>query len=52
MNIRPKYSGFVSAIQKDWKNEITNLTEAILQIIRYFKLLEDTEKHKSVFSTL
>ncbi len=48
MNIGLEYSGLISAIQKNWKDEITNLAEAILQIIRHFKSMEGTEKHKSV----
>ncbi len=48
MNIGPEYSGLVSAIQKDWKDETTNLAEAIVQIIRHFKFMEGTEKYKSV----
>lgn len=30
INIGPEYSGLLSAIQKDWKDETTNLAEAIL----------------------
>ena len=40
INIGPEYSGLVSAIQKDWKDETTNLAEAILQIIRHFEFME------------
>lgn len=34
----------VSAIQKDWKDENTNLAETILQIIRHFEFMERNEK--------
>ena len=51
MNIGSEYSALVSAIQRDWKDETTNLAEAILQIIRHFKFMEGTEKHKSVLQT-
>lgn len=30
MNIRMEYSALVSAIQKNWKDDITNVVEAIL----------------------
>lgn len=48
MNIGPEYSAFVSTIQKNWKDETTNLAEAVLQIIRYFKFTEGTKKGKSI----
>ncbi len=51
MNIGLEYSGLISAIQKDWKDDTINLAEAILQIIRHFEFLEGTEKHKSVLQT-
>lgn len=51
INIGPKYFRLVSAILKNWKDETTNLVKAILQIIRYFKFIEDTKKDKSGFST-
>lgn len=48
MNIGIKYSAFVLAIQKNWKVEITNLAETMLQIIRYFEFIERNEKNKVV----
>lgn len=51
MNIGLKYSGVVSAIQKDQEDEITNFAKAILQIIRHFKFIEGTQKHKLVLQT-
>ena len=44
MNIGADYSALVSAIQKDWKNETTNLAEAVLQIIRHFEFMEGNKK--------
>ncbi len=46
MNIGMKYSALVSAIQKDRKDENTNLAEAILQIIRHLELMEKNKKAK------
>lgn len=51
MNIGLKYSALMSLIEKNWKDETTNLTEAMLYIIRHFKFMEDTEKGKSVLHT-
>lgn len=52
MNIGSEYSALVSAIQKDWKDETTNLAETVLQTIRHFEFMEGTtEKGKSVFQT-
>lgn len=48
MNIGLKYSALVSIIQKDWKDKTNNLAEVMLNIIRHFKFMEDTEKGKSV----
>ncbi len=39
INIRTEYSALISAIQKNWKDEMTNLTETVLQIIRHFKFM-------------
>lgn len=44
MNIRVDYSALISAIQKDWKDETTNLAKAVLQIIRYFEFMKENEK--------
>ncbi len=46
MNIRVEYSALVPSIQKDWKDENTNLAEAVLQIIRHFEFMEGNEKAK------
>ncbi len=46
MNIGVEYLALVSSIQKDWKDENTNLAEAILQIIRHFEFMEGNEKAK------
>ncbi len=48
MNIGTKYSALVSAIQKDWKDETTNLMEIVLQIIRHFEFMEENEKSNKV----
>lgn len=48
MNIGTKYSALVLAIQKNWKDEITNLAETELQIIKHFELIEENEKNKVV----
>lgn len=40
MNIGSGYSALVSVIKKDWKDETTNLTETVLQIIRHFQFME------------
>lgn len=52
INIGSKYLVLMSAIQKDQKDETTNFTEAVLQIIRHFKFIKDTKKGKSVLQTL
>ncbi len=46
MNIGLEYSALVPSIQKDWKDENTNLAEAVLQIIRHFEFMEGNEKAK------
>ncbi len=46
MNIGTKYLALVSAIQKDWKDETTNLAEAVLQIIKHFEFIEGNKKAK------
>ncbi len=46
MNIGVEYSALVSLIQKDWKDENTNLAEVVLQIIKHFKFMEGNEKAK------
>ena len=46
INIGTEYSALVSAIQKNWKDENTNLAEAVLQIIRHFEFMEGNEKAK------
>lgn len=48
MNIRTKYLALVSAIQKDWKVETTNLIETVLQIIRHFEFMKGNEKSNEV----
>lgn len=35
--------------KKDWKDEIINLAKTVLQIIKYFKFIENSKKNKSVF---
>lgn len=44
MNIGTDYSALVLAIQKDWKDETTNLAETIFQIIRHFEFIKGNEK--------
>lgn len=44
MNIGTKYWALISPIQKDWKDEITNLMEIVLQIIKHFEFIEENEK--------
>ena len=51
MNIGTDYSALVSAIQKDWKDKITNLAEAVLQIIRHFEFIEGNKKAQNVMQT-
>lgn len=51
MNIGTDYSALVSAIQKDWKDENTNLAEAVPQIIRHFEFMEGNEKTRNVMQT-
>ena len=51
MNIGTEYSALVLAIQKNWKDETTNPAEAVLQMIRYFKFMEENEKAQSVMQT-
>ncbi len=51
INIGTNYSALVSAIQKDWKNETTNLAEAVLQIIRHFEFMEGNKKTHNVMQT-
>ena len=51
INIGLEYLALVSAIQKDWKKETTNLAKAVLQIIRYFEFMETIEKGKLVLQT-
>lgn len=48
MNIGSEYLALVSAIQKDWKDETTNLAETVPQIIKHFEFIEGTEKGKSI----
>lgn len=48
INIRTKYTDLISAIQKDWKDETTNLIETMLQIIRYFEFLEGNKKSNKI----
>ena len=51
MNIGADYSALVSAIQKDWKDETTNLAETVLQIIRYFEFMKGNENTYNVMQT-
>lgn len=46
MNIGVEYLALVSSIQKDWKDENTNLAEVILHIIRHFEFIEGNKKVK------
>ncbi len=48
INIGTEYSALVSAIAKDWKNDNTNLAEAILQIIRHFEFMERNKMAKAM----
>lgn len=47
MNIGTEYLALISGIKEDWKNEIINLAEVVLQIIRHFEFIKDTKKNKS-----
>lgn len=47
MNIGTDYSALVSAIQKDWNDDTTNLAEAVLQIIRYLNSWRKTRRRKT-----
>lgn len=51
INIGTDYSALVSAIQKDWKDETTNLAETVLQIIRHFEFMQGNEKTHNVIQT-
>ena len=46
INIEVEYLRLVSSIQKNWKDENTNLAKAALQIIRHFKSMEGNKKAK------
>ncbi len=48
MNIGTEYSGLVSAIPKNWKDENNNLAEAVLQIIWHFEFMEKNKKTKAM----
>lgn len=52
MNIGVEYSALVLAIQKDWKDDNTNLAEIILQIIKYSKFIERNKKAKVIQTTI
>lgn len=41
-NLGPEYSGLVSSIQIEWKEETTNLSDTILRIVRYEKILKES----------
>lgn len=41
-NLGPEYSGLVSLIQIDWKEETTNLSDTILRIVRYEEILKES----------
>lgn len=51
INIRVDYSALISAIQKNWKNETTNLAKAVLQIIKHFKYIKRKKKAQNVMQT-
>ena len=40
-NLGPEYSGLVSSIQSEWKEETTNLADTILRIVRYEEILKE-----------
>ncbi len=44
MSSGSEYSNPVTIIQKDWKDNNTNLPETILQIIRYFEFMKGSTK--------
>lgn len=46
INIGVEYLALVSSIQKNWKDKNRNLTEVVLQIIRYFKFMKGNKKIK------
>lgn len=48
MNLGANYSALISIIQKNWKNETTNLAKAVFQIIKYFKFIEKNKKVQNV----
>ena len=41
-NLGSEYSALVSAIQTEWKEENTNLSDTILRVIRYKKFIKQT----------
>lgn len=41
----------VSAIQKDWKDDNTNLVEIVLQIIKYFEFIQGNKNTQKVIQT-
>lgn len=41
-NLGPEYSGLVSSIQTEWKEETTNLSDTILRIVRYEEILKES----------
>lgn len=41
-NLGSEYSALVSAIQTEWKEENTNLSDTILRVIRYEKFIKET----------
>lgn len=51
INIEMEYSTFISAIQKNWKDNTTNLIEVVLQIIRYFEFIKKNKKSQKVLQT-
>lgn len=51
MKIGTDYLALVSLIQKDEKDETTNLVKAVLKIIRYFEFIEGNEKTRSIMQT-
>ena len=42
-NLGSEYSALVSAIQTEWKEENTNLSDTILRVIRYEKFIKQTD---------
>lgn len=41
-NLGPEYSGLLSSIQSEWKEQTANLSDTILRIVRYEDILKES----------